>query len=65
MIDLERLVNGLLCIRNMPGYDDGYESGLKSGIFNMLNYLADRGYVKDSEFFRLLEQIENENGIKN
>lgn len=58
-------VNEPTCIREMPGYEYGYESGLKSGIFNTLNYLTGNGYIKDSDFFSLLELIENENEIKN
>ena len=42
-------------------YKIGYEFGLKTGIYNTLVYLEERGYINNSDFWRLKREIEKDN----
>lgn len=49
------------CIWETEEYAIGYKCGLSNGIFNTLNYLANNGYINDSEFWDLKKRIEKDN----
>lgn len=52
------------CIGETEEYAIGYKHGLSAGIFNALVYLENNGYINDSGFWELKNEIEKDNDLQ-